>query len=124
MTGETKVANRRRVPPDGVRAVYIGRRGHGHDGDFGNPFPRATPACLARFRAYFLSRVARDPAFRARALALRGKTLVCGCAPRPCHGDVIAAWVDAQPLPPHDGHHFTQTVCGGAPTLEPDDRLV
>ena len=85
--------------------VYIGRAGHGPDGYYGNPFPltRDTPTLrrfvLEAFRDHFLDRVANDPTYRARVLALRGKTLGCpgNCAPKPCHGTVIATWIDEQP---------------------------
>ena len=88
--------------------VYIGRAGRGEDGYFGNPFwlgrEEARGATIARFKEYFLERVEKDAVFRARVLALRGKKLGCFCKGRagpginvPCHGDVIAEWVDAQP---------------------------
>lgn len=88
--------------------VYIGRAGHGEDGYFGNPYRRrpneSREDCIARFAVYFLARVKRDAEFRQRVLALRGKTLGCFCAPWPCHGNVIAAWVDdpanSPPPPP------------------------
>lgn len=94
----TTVVNLHREPYD----VYIGRAGHGHDGYFGNPF-RICPAVprdkvLARFHAYFLERLAEDPEFRRRVLELRGKRLGCFCKPLACHGDVIAAWLDSQPV--------------------------
>lgn len=104
----TRVVNLRREPFD----VYIGRAGHGQDGYFGNPSPvdfkraKTDPAyaaeMLGRYRAHFLERVERDPAFRARVLELRGKVLGCFCKDArgegPCHGDIIAAWVDGRPL--------------------------
>ncbi len=69
--------------------------------EFGNPFrPDAhhgRDAVIERFRAYFLARVASEPAFRARVLTLRGKTLGCWCAPKACHATVIAEWLDSQP---------------------------
>ena len=69
--------------------------------EFGNPFrPDARngrEAVIAHFKAYFLARVASEPPFRRRVLTLRGKTLGCWCHPLPCHADVIAAWLDAQP---------------------------
>lgn len=88
--------------------VYIGRAGHGQTGYFGNPVrrnarcpvcgdlhetPASTIPCFAR---YFEQRVDSDPEYRAQVLALHGKTLGCFCAPARCHGDIIAAWTDAQ----------------------------
>lgn len=86
--------------------VYIGRAGHGYDGYFGNPFElrRDTPvvraAVLREFREWFLERVESDGRYRARVLALRGKTLACpgNCKPKPCHGDVIVWWLEEQPV--------------------------
>ena len=80
--------------------VYIGRKGKGHDGYFGNPdrlFPGySRDEAIRRYHSYFLQRIATDPEFRRRVLELRGKRLGCFCSPKACHGDVIAAWVDAQ----------------------------
>ncbi len=79
--------------------VYIGRAGRGFDGYFGNPFRVDVHGARAitLFRdEYFLPRLVADPVFRSRVLALRGKRLGCFCKPRPCHGDVIAAWIDGQ----------------------------
>lgn len=80
--------------------VYIGRKGRGWSGYFGNPFRRSSNeprgATIQKFRAYFLERVETDPEFKARALALRGQRLGCFCKPNPCHGDVIAEWVNSQ----------------------------
>lgn len=53
---------------------------------------------LAAFEIYFERRVEDDLAFRAAVLGLRGKRLGCFCAPGRCHGDIIAAWVDRQPV--------------------------
>lgn len=82
--------------------VYIGRPGKGKDGYFGNPFALARQAdaaardeVMARYEEYFRERVARDEEFRTRVLALRGKRLGCFCKPGRCHGDVIAAYVEA-----------------------------
>lgn len=89
----TKVVNLRREKYD----VYIGRAGHGHDGYFGNPFPieaSRRSETLDKFRAYFAERIETDPDFKARVLALKGKTLGCFCKPAACHGDVIAEWID------------------------------
>jgi hypothetical protein len=92
----TTVVNLRRSGYD----VYIGRAGKGLDGYFGNPF-RLSPgddraAVLDRYRGWFLERIRADGEFRRKVLALRGKRLGCFCKPLACHGDVLAAWVDAQ----------------------------
>ena len=84
----TVVVNLHREPYD----IYIGRAGRGHDGYFGNPFPRA-PDALERYREYFARRV-KETEFRRRVLALRGKRLGCFCKPGPCHGDVIVEWLE------------------------------
>lgn len=89
----TQVVNLRREPFD----VYIGRRGRGHDGYFGNPFrapPLTRAEAIRRFRTYFYERLDFDPEFRRRVLTLKGKRLGCFCAPMPCHGDVIAEWLE------------------------------
>jgi hypothetical protein len=91
----TRVANIRDFP-NGLAPnhVYIGRAGRGHDGYFGNPFvlsrTESRGATIERFRAYAEHRIANDPTYRARVAALKGKTLLCFCAPAPCHGNVLA----------------------------------
>lgn len=78
--------------------VYIGRAGNGKDGYFGNPFRlgahESRGSTIDRYRAWFLERVDRDPEFRARVMALKGKRLGCFCKPQACHGDVIAEWIE------------------------------
>lgn len=66
------------------------------DGFFGNPFSVDQYGDLAGplFVAYFLERLRLDPKFRTRVEELRGKRLACWCHPKPCHADVIAAWLD------------------------------
>jgi len=94
MTGQTTVVNMQQDDFD----VYIGRKGRGWGGYFGNPFrrtPREPPGdTLVRFERYFLERVESDQEFRARVLGLAGKRLGCFCKPNPCHGDAIARWVN------------------------------
>lgn len=93
--------------------VYIGGPGKGEDGYFGNFAARLHYAgqmtreqCLEVYEAYLKFRVATDPAFKTRLLALRGKVLGCFCAgkggltaadPLICHGQVIAAYLDSLP---------------------------
>lgn len=70
--------------------------------EFGSPFKPDMYAthdkCIDRYASYFLTRIRNEPAFRARVLTLRGKTLGCWCLPhKRCHAQVIADWLDAQP---------------------------
>jgi hypothetical protein len=95
---KTQIVNIRREAFD----VYIGRRGHGHDGYFGNPFrtpPLPREEALVRYRAYFHERLKTDALFCRRVLALKGKRLGCFCAPLACHGDVIVEWLDQKAAP-------------------------
>lgn len=65
---------------------------------FGNPFPvcrgRSRAQSLAQFEQWLRDRVATDSAFAAAVRALHGRTLICGCKPKDCHGDVLAAVAD------------------------------
>ena len=93
---ETKVVNIKDAKYD----VYIGRAGRGQDGYFGNPFVlkagETRGASLEKYRAYFYNRLETDPEFRRRIHALKGKTLGCFCKPYPCHGDIIAEYLNAK----------------------------
>jgi hypothetical protein len=94
---QTTVINiKERQPGD----VYIGRAGHGESGYYGNPFPEkegfSRADSIAAFKRYFEARVEEDEQFRARVLELAGKRLACFCAPKRCHGDVIAKWVNEE----------------------------
>lgn len=98
----TRVVNLRREAYD----VYIGRAGHGHDGFFGNPYRTGQPCdrcgrthggpgdSIPCFREYFFERLETDPEFRGRVHALAGKRLGCFCKPRPCHGNIIANYLN------------------------------
>ena len=91
---DTKVVNMKYEEYD----VYIGRAGRGQDGYFGNPFvlqvgePRGSS--LEKYRVYFHERLNSDPEFRKRVNELKGKTLGCFCKPYPCHGDIIAEYLN------------------------------
>lgn len=90
----TKVVNLRHYSYD----VYIGRAGHGQDGYFGNPIrlehEGQREEVLQKYEAYFYDRIQKDPEFRSRIHALKGKTLGCFCKPKLCHGDIIADYVN------------------------------
>ena len=78
--------------PEG--SVYIGR-----PGPLGNPFRMEVDAEEERlrvvddYRIWFTKEVDRNPEFRQQILALRGYDLACWCSPKPCHGDIILAWL-------------------------------
>ena len=86
--------------------AYIGRRGRNFTGRFGNPIRLGMmcPVCDARhtnagdtikcFEVVLRDRLKSDPSFKKDFLLLKGKKLVCFCAPRPCHGDVIVRILD------------------------------
>jgi O-acetyl-ADP-ribose deacetylase (regulator of RNase III) len=83
---------RRSIPG---RVAYVGR-----PGPLGNPYrlvdprdPAARRDCLRRYRRYLYQRATDDGGFRAELEAVRGLDLGCYCAPRPCHADVILAWL-------------------------------
>lgn len=99
----TRVVNIKSDPYD----VYIGRAGKGQDGYFGNPYriggycqrcelllPEAKDAVRC-FKHYFLERLRTDHSFKIAVLSLDGKVLGCFCKPGPCHGDVIAEWLES-----------------------------
>lgn len=80
--------------------VYIGREGKGQSGYFGNPHTGPDKeANVKLYKAYFHDRIKTDKEFAQRILKLRGKILGCFCKPRPCHGDVIAEYLNALPEP-------------------------
>lgn len=96
--------------------VYIGRAGHGLNGEFGNPHPIGYCAiCKAvhdrdgsilAFQQYFWRKVNSDNDFLKKVLKLKGKILGCFCKPLPCHGDVYTEflkWTDTE-----DGKRFIE----------------
>jgi hypothetical protein len=98
----TKVVNLKTSKYD----VYIGRKGKGKDGYFGNPIrvgyicdvcgskhntPGSTIFC---FEVYFRQRIKSDEMFREMVGQLKGKRLGCFCKPEPCHGDIIKDYLD------------------------------
>ncbi len=85
--------------------VYIGRKGHGEDGYFGNPHPigwcsickvhHDRAGCIAAFKRMFWKRIHEDAEYLRRVRELKDKRLVCFCKPEACHGDVIVDWFAA-----------------------------
>lgn len=76
-------------------------------GYFGNPIAIGKPcivcgkrhdsggSTLPCYRRYFRFRLRFDNQFRQEIEKLRGKRLGCFCKPKPCHGDIIAEYLNA-----------------------------
>ncbi|KFZ26318.1 MAG: hypothetical protein KQ78_01491 [Candidatus Izimaplasma bacterium HR2] len=68
------------------------------DGYFGNPFRlsrgKKHGSTLDLFRGYVVDRLDTDEEYYRRVKGLRGKILVCFCKPNPCHGDILAEYVE------------------------------
>lgn len=89
----TTVVNKRSGQP---YDVYIGR-----GSVWGNPYPMENRSDTERARviAAFEAHLLAQPNLLARLGELRGKRLACFCAPKACHGDVLARYADAAMLP-------------------------
>lgn len=74
--------------------AYIGRPGKGLTSKFGNPFPlkdeKDRAECLKKYIDWLLNKPVSEWSFYSEVADLRGKTLVCFCAPKLCHGDILA----------------------------------
>lgn len=77
--------------------VYIGR-----GSPWGNPFPMrqgegpTREEVIEEYRKYFYKKISEDEAFKNGILAMKGLRLACFCKPEPCHGDVIADFLDSK----------------------------
>lgn len=93
MAGVPKVYNKTysNAPRD---AVYVGR-----PSDWGNPFYIGhhgnREECVEKFREY----INQNRSLMARIGELKGKNLVCWCAPKACHADILLEI--ANEIPPH-----------------------
>ena len=90
------VVHCKKAPKDSF--VYIGR-----PSKLGNPFTLKDPKdgaaralVIEKYRAWFNERLS-DPEFLDALEEVRGRDLGCWCAPRACHGDVVLAWLEANP---------------------------
>lgn len=83
-----------RKDPARAGAAYVGRPSL-----FGNPFKIRNEGDRAEviklYEEWFLDRIVKDAGFRKALEKLKTATaLVCWCAPKACHGDVIAEWLE------------------------------
>ncbi len=81
-------------------AVYIGRavsrRGLKHS-PWANPYRMTKQTTREEAIEKYRQHLRENPDLVERARReLKGKTLACWCAPKPCHGDVLAAVADGE----------------------------
>lgn len=101
-TLKTTVINIKDAPADWVdrhdEFVYIGRTGKGFKGTWGNPFrldnEKDRVLVLSRYKNYFYRMINKDENFFEGVMDMAGKTLVCFCKPKACHGDTIAEFLN------------------------------
>ena len=82
---ETKVVHGKREKYD----VYVGR-----PSKWGNPFAIGRDGTREEVVAKYKDWLMTQPALLAALHQLKGKKLGCWCAPRACHGDVLAGLAD------------------------------
>lgn len=77
------------------RGVVAASPGPGY---LGNPFKlvreEERAGVIKKFSNYFYERLWNDSTYKSQILGLSGKHLCCYCAPRPCHGHVIANFLN------------------------------
>lgn len=90
----SRVVHCKREPYD----VYIGR-----PSKWGNPFPIGPTQDRDRVVALYEAWIQSQPHLLASLDELRGKTLGCWCAPKACHGDVLARLAARPAYPREEG---------------------
>lgn len=95
--------------------VYVGR-----PSKWGNPFTIGRDGTrqevIGRYERWLLT----QPELLAALPDLAGKTLACWCAPRPCHGDVLARLANAPPGTPCAVEAGTTSPTGSASLVTPE----
>ena len=95
-----KVYNqRKRLESKPLDAVYVGR---GRGSRWGNPFREGVDGtreeAITKFETYAIKRLEREPNWLD---PLKGKDLICWCAPKSCHADVLLRLANKEP---HENH--------------------
>ncbi len=88
--------------PNDDQYVYIGRAGCGNAGFFGNyqtNLGDSRSIAVAKHRSWAQREYRTNPEFKAAVDGLYGKTLVCFCHPKPCHGEVLVELAEASRSP-------------------------
>jgi hypothetical protein len=92
-TDPPKVLNKKQLRGSVPNSVYIGRPSM-----WGNPFVLGKDGKRADLIAKYETWLAQQPYLLAQLDRLRGRHLVCWCAPQPCHGDVLLRRANAPTL--------------------------
>lgn len=96
----TKVVNKRETAD---YDVYIGR-----GTPWGNPFAISyddgpdRDDVIEKYREFFNEKITKDETFKRGILGMRGLRLACFCKPSPCHGDVIADYLNTYQEEPNE----------------------
>jgi hypothetical protein len=105
--------HRDRLP---AAAVYIGRKWrHLPASKWGNPFIEGRHGSRAEVIARYRIWICDQPDLMAALPELRGRDLVCWCAPQACHGDLLLKLANPSRRP--SGRRYTDA--GGAPDKQP-----
>lgn len=92
-TETPRVLNKKQLRAPVPNAVYIGR-----PSIWGNPFAIGRDGTRAEVIAKYETWLAQQPRLMVQLDRLRGRHLVCWCAPLPCHGDVLLRLANAPQL--------------------------
>lgn len=89
-------------PDFGPNVVYVGR-----PSKWGNPFRvdklNSNAKVCARYRDWIAHKIAKK---ELDLEELRGKHLICWCAPLPCHADILLELANSHQIPKDNRHEF------------------
>ena len=94
-----RVLNVRTASMDELKtAVYVGRASGVAPNGWGNPYRLLEEAERQRVISLFETLVKNNPAFQQQIRAvLAGRDLMCHCAPKACHADVLLRYANNDP---------------------------
>ena len=84
MENDIRVLNKKYLRGPADNAVYVGR-----PSVWGNPFVIGKDGSRAEVIEKYETWLMSQPQLLSKLHELRGKNLVCWCAPQACHGDVL-----------------------------------
>lgn len=132
MPSETTIVN---VTKTDSYDEYLGRENRSYglsESIHHNPYKldnHTRQEAIDNFAVYFYHRLLSDKSYFDQLYEVKGKTLACWCAPKDCHGDVIANFVDRleEPYTPEDMYDYIQVqldeLTEESLTTENEERL-